>query len=55
MSYDEEEVINDSGFNPNENGDEVLDDESFLGDNETPDGGEASNFRFEEEETEGVQ
>ncbi len=52
MSYDEEEVISDSGFNPNsEDGD--LDDEHLFNDEE-PIEEETPGFRFDEEETEGV-
>ena len=50
MSYDEDEVLSDSGFNPNDDGD--LEDESFDEPLDEP----ADDFRFDEEEpeTEGI-
>jgi hypothetical protein len=47
MSYDDEEVLSDSGFNPNSDSDD-LDDDMF----DEPLEEEADGFKFDEEEPE---
>jgi len=51
MSYDEDEVLNDSGFNPNSENDDLDDNEPLF--DETLDDDETPGFKFDEEEPEG--